>query len=53
MLAVMGNPMGMMGMRCGAAAPKTAADLERTTGFEPATLTLARRVGRYGPPGRT
>ena len=39
---VMGKWMGMMGNNALSAAPKTAADLERTTGFEPATLTLAR-----------
>ena len=39
---LVGKPMGMVGSNTTSAAPKTAADLERTTGFEPATLTLAR-----------
>lgn len=38
---VMGNPMGMMG-ETRISGPKRVAELERTTGFEPATLTLAR-----------
>ena len=41
-VAVMGKPMGMMGKPAAQRPRKTVADLERTTGFEPATLTLAR-----------
>jgi hypothetical protein len=43
----MGNAMGMMGTRRATAAPKgplTCVSVERTTGFEPATLTLAKKV---------
>ena len=39
---VMGKQMGTMGNNALPAAPTRAARLERTTGFEPATLTLAR-----------
>ena len=39
---VMDKQMGMMGNNALPAAPTRAARLERTTGFEPATLTLAR-----------
>ena len=39
----MGKPMGMMGKGAIPPTPKAAADLERTTGFEPATLTLAKK----------
>jgi hypothetical protein len=36
--------VGTVGRQRGSAARKKAADLERTTGFEPATLTLAKRL---------
>jgi hypothetical protein len=39
---VMGNPMGMMGKKPVSVTPNSAAELERTTGLEPATLTLAK-----------
>jgi hypothetical protein len=38
----MGNPMGMMGKKPVSVTPNSAAELERTTGLEPATLTLAK-----------
>ena len=37
------NPVGNVGRQQESAAQKRAADLERTTGFEPATLTLAKK----------
>ena len=40
---VMGKQMGTMGNNALPAAPTRAAHLERTTGFEPATLTLAKK----------
>ena len=43
-VSVMGNRMGMMGRERPSATLKSAADLERTTGLEPATLTLAKKV---------
>ena len=40
-----GKAVGTVGRQRDSAAPKRAAELERTTGFEPATLTLAKVMG--------
>jgi hypothetical protein len=48
----MGNPMGMMGKKPVSVTPNSAAELERTTGLEPATLTLAKKGNDSPPPRR-
>jgi hypothetical protein len=50
---VVGKPVGTVGTAGAPVHHETVADLERTTGFEPATLTLAKltEINRRVRPG--